>query len=535
MRINNNISALNTLRQYTANTNSTSKSMEKLSSGLRINRAGDDAAGLAISEKMRAQIRGIEMAAKNSQDAISLVQTAEGALTETHAILQRMNELAIQASSDTNETIDRNALQSEFSQLASEIDDIASQTKFNNKYLLDGSYGGIMRAPGTSASITNDMLNINQNLAAAGTYVFTYTDKAAETADVTAMGLTGGSVTLAPNAMSGEYSITYNPAAVDNTDPDYAALDTATTAISVNLATAIPGNYSFSWDDGTDTLTVTNDDTSATQDFVIAADTDITFGGVTLEGLNEATVGALNGLGFTVTAPSFSVSYGGTPMDPGDVTHNAAMHTLTFNGVTLDYGTTTAATLDANLNAANLTITAATATVAVNGGAAQAAGVSPDGTVSFSGFSISNATAANLNNASLKLTESELTIQTGANSGETLEIAIGSMSSESLGLTGLSVTNKANAQTAGDAVTNAINKVSTQRANLGAYQNRLEHKINNLDTSAENLQAAESRIRDVDMAQEMVEFTKNNILLQAAQSMLAQANAQPQGVLQLLQ
>ncbi len=274
MRIQNNIMALNTHRQYGINNSAVAKSAEKLSSGYRVNRAGDDAAGLAISEKMRAQVRGLNMASKNSQDAVSLVQTAEGALQEVHAMLQRMNELAVQSASGTNDdTVDRAALNSEFKQLKSEIDDIASQTEFNDMKLLGA---------GTGAS--------------------------------------------------------------------------------------------------------------------------------------------------------------------------------TF------------------------------------------------------------------------------TIQVGAKNGDTLDIKISGMNTTGLSLngTGVEIDTAAKAQTAITTVRAAVNKVSTQRADLGAMQNRLEHKIANLDISAENTQAAESRIRDVDIAKEMTAFTKNNILSQAATAMLAQANAAPQNVLSLL-
>ncbi len=276
MRINNNLMAMNTHRQLSVNNSNSAKSVEKLSSGFRINRAGDDAAGLAISEKMRAQIRGLNMASKNSQDAISLVQTAEGALTETHSILQRMRELSVQSATDTNDlTVDRLALQAEFDELVKEVDDIADKTSFNGTKLLNG-----------------------------------------------------------------------------------------------DLAT--------------------------------------------------------------------------TP----------------------------------------------------------------------------------------------LTFQTGANAGDELELNIQNMDAQTLALSdgtdAIDISTQTGASAAITLVDTAINTVSTQRANLGAVQNRLEHKIANLDTSAENLQAAESRIRDVDMAKEMMEYTKNNILSQAANAMLAQANQAPQNVLQLL-
>ncbi|MEK5272022.1 flagellin [Aeribacillus sp. FSL K6-8394] len=268
MRINHNISALNTYRQLSFNNTQTAKNLEKLSSGYRINRAGDDAAGLAISEKMRGQIRGLEMASKNSQDAISLIQTAEGALNETHAILQRMRELAVQGANDTNTTADRQNIQDELNQLLSEIDRISTTTQFNTQNLLDGNFSA--------------------------------------------------------------------------------------------------------------------------------------------------------------------------------------------------------------------------------------------------------------------------TFQVGANDGQIITLSITDMDATALGINSISVGSNAAASASMSLLDAAIQNVSKERSKLGALQNRLEHTINNLETSAENLTAAESRIRDVDMAREMMEFTKNNILTQAAQAMLAQANQQPQGVLQLL-
>ncbi|HEU5140609.1 MAG TPA: flagellin [Bacillales bacterium] len=274
MRINHNIAALNTWHQLTSNSSNVQKSLEKLSSGLRINSAADDAAGLAISEKMRAQIRGLEQATRNAQDGISLLQTAEGALNETHSILQRMRELAVQSSNGTLTDEDRDKIQEEVDQLIEEIDEIAQDTQFNKKNLIDGSLSG-----------------------------------------------TSGAITL----------------------------------------------------------------------------------------------------------------------------------------------------------------------------------------------------------------------QIGANSGQTMSVEIASATVSGLGLgSGVDLSSQSGATAAIATIDTAIQTVSTQRAKLGAYQNRLEHTINNLSTSAQNLTAAESRIRDVDMAKAMMTFTKQNILMQASQAMLAQANQMPQGVLQLL-
>ena len=386
MRINNNIMAMNTHRQYAINNSNVAKSTERLSSGSKINRAGDDAAGLAISEKMRAQIRGLNMASKNSSDAISLVQTAEGALTETHSILQRMNELAVQSASDTNEDdVDREALQSEFSALRSEIDDIANKTTFNNKKLLNGSFG--TKYDITAASElkegNNNLLNIKMS------------------------GFTAGA-TVDFTAASGTITATIN---TGNAATEYTAI-----ATDANGA-------------GTLTFQFVGNGTS-----VVGQD----LGTITIEKAS----------GYTTA----------TGIDSGNL-----LDSLTF------------------------TATAGSAK-----------------------------------------------IQTGANAGETLDISIASMTASSLALTTLDISSRDGAKAAISTVQTAINTVSTQRSELGAIQNRLDHKINNLDTSAENLQAAESRIRDIDMAKQMTEFTTQNILVQAATAMLAQANSAPQNVLSLL-
>ena len=302
MRIQHNISALNTHRNLGFNNAQASKNLEKLSSGYKINRAGDDAAGLAISEKMRGQIRGLDMATKNAQDSVSLIQTAEGALNETHAILQRMRELAVQSANDTNVTSDREALQLEINSLSEEISRIANDTEFNTQKLLNGSFhaGTAITDPASATASTGKVFHIGAN--------------------------------------SGQ---------------------------SINLSV------------------------------------------------------------MTMTASALGVQ--------------------------------------------------------------------------------------------------AVAVGTGASIG-----APGSIGA------GINIETQTGADNAISVIDSALNRVSETRASLGAVQNRLEHTINNLGTTSENLTAAESRIRDTDMAKEMMSFTKNNILMQAAQSMLAQANQQPQGVLQLL-
>jgi flagellin len=404
MRINHNIAALNTYRQMGAANNGQMKAMEKLSSGLRINRAGDDAAGLAISEKMRGQIRGLEQASTNAQDSISLIQTAEGALNESHSILQRMRELAVQSSNDTNTDADRKELQAEVKQLVSELDRIGNTTEFNTKKLLDGSAKGVTEAvTGTGAVNNNSSINISKaNIDAFNTAL-------------------GDTATGSEANVNGAYMIVKTAEA------------TADTFTNTDFKIIGPDGTEY---DGDDTTQLT-----------LAATSITTVAGTTSN---------------TATASLTTDDLGG--MEVGE-------------SITLVFGKAEAASSDL---------------------------------------------------------DSSIMTQIGANAGQTAFISISDMRSNALGVSDIDISSKFGAQTAIETVNNAIQKVSSQRSALGAQQNRLEHTINNLGTSAENLTAAESRIRDVDMAKEMMEQTKNSILSQAAQAMLAQANQQPQGVLQLL-
>ncbi|MFE8701659.1 flagellin [Cytobacillus sp. FJAT-54145] len=391
MRINHNIAALNTHRQLNTAAAGQSKSMEKLASGLRINRAGDDAAGLAISEKMRGQIRGLDQASRNAQDGISLIQTAEGALNETHSILQRGRELAVQAANDTATQDDRKEIQKEINQLLEEVDRIANQTEFNTQKLLNGNSSNLTLHIGSNKDQT---MNIQ---------ISTMTS-----ADLGEAGVATATVTL-------------------NNDLDFSA--------------------------------AANNGTFSIGDTTIA--------------LNENYSGNVNKLVSDLNK-AFQSSEGVTFSNNGNnltMNSNTAFSWTATNGST---GTTTAVAFGVTSGAAN----AVTAT----------------------------------GNTGIALDQLNTAVNTG-NAGVTTQLG---------------------AETAIQAFDNAIKEVSGERSKLGAYQNRLEHTINNLGTSSENLTAAESRIRDVDMAKEMMSQTKNSILSQAAQAMLAQANQQPQGVLQLL-
>ncbi len=390
MIINHNMNALNAHRNMNVNNTAAGKSMEKLSSGLRINRAGDDAAGLAISEKMRGQIRGLTQSSRNAADGISMIQTAEGALNETTNILQRMRELAVQAGNDTNTTSDREEIQKEIDALTEEVDRIANNTEFNTQKLLNGNKTG----------------------------------KA------------GDEIKSKINAEKGEFTIDFkNTLADGNTieiDGKKVTLTQQDVATQVSIKTALEKvfkDYDIKVDPNKDKITLTQ-----------------------------------------------------------KVAENKGEMKYTFNN-----------------------------------GAEQKAGV----------------TTAGVTGREQQLSEGKVIVQVGANANQSMSIEIGDMRSEALKIRNadgdtLSIKTSEEANKAITAFDLALNAVSSQRANLGAVQNRLEYTISNLDNTAENLTSAESTLRDVDMAKEMMEYSKNNILNQAAQAMISQANQQPQNVLQLL-
>lgn len=417
MRINHNISALNTYSRLSAATTSQSKSLEKLSSGLRINKASDDAAGLAISEKMRGQIRGLDQAGRNAEDGISLIQTAEGALNETHSILQRMRELAVQASNDTLTSSDRDQVQKEVDQLVEEIDRIANTTEFNKSKLLDGSLSEATTAQGTK--LLASKLNSDSS----------------------------GTAAASATTLIGLYDASNNALGVVSTDDIIVTAKVGNTYVSGKLDVVAA-------DDVSDLMVKI----SSVLNLSTGGSVNLSGGQIVVTGKNGET-NSIGGLTITVKDSSGNVKTGAT-----------------------NYLSSVTKTQDA-------------------------------------------ADAHSDTSASLQI---------GANNGQTMKIGISKMGSVALGVDGLDVSNAGVAGVSISAVDEAIEEVSTQRAELGAFQNRLEHTINNLGTASENLTASESRIRDVDMAKEMMEFTKNNILNQAATAMLAQANQMPQGVLQLL-
>ena len=511
MRIQHNIAALNSYRNLTGNNSAVSKNLEKLSSGYRINRAGDDAAGLAISEKMRAQITGLNTAQKNAQDGVSLVQTAEGAMTEVHSMLNRMVELADQSANGTYaDEVDRENLQKEISSLKEEIDRIADSTNFNGINLLDGSL-----STGKLPTFT-------------GLDGITKTDIAA-TANSTELTIKGGAAAPSKGKV---FSLTVNytdangmtkEKKIELTAEDATTLkDTAGNTYKVTntisdkeMATAFVGAISsdselssiFSASNNSGKLTLTSKETGSASKIVVNK-VDSNYDGT------SAAVGTTSKKG-----ENAKVEY--------DFTAMAQDKVFTVNGEKFVFATA-GKQFDSDVNVLETTTTPNADEVGKMAGMiANKLGLSDD-QVKDNGPKITfSASAGN----------GGLTLQIGdtADKFNQMTVSVGDMHAKALGISDVDISTQAGAKAAVDKIKSAINSVSSTRGDLGAIQNRLEHTINNLSVSAENMTAAESRIRDVDMANEMMAYTKNNILVQSSQAMLAQANQLPQGVLQLLQ
>ena len=477
MVVQHNLNALNAYNKLNTNVSGLKKSSEKLSSGYRINRAGDDAAGLAISEKMRSQIRGLGQAKRNAQDGISMIQTYEGAAQETHSILQRMKELASESANGTyDNTTDRDAIQLEFDQLNDELNQIAD-TDFNGRVALNGGTmadGTIVNNNGQVA--THPSITYTQNADPAGT--MTYSGRVAGSLDAGANGtinVDGVNLKVKAGALEGKTTI-------------------GSTKYEASLKVA----------GGKVTGKIT-----AVSEYAINKDTT----SVTINGKNYRVAVSKDGTKATLYDGNSTTAV--TTIDGADIT---------VSGTSIKM--TQIYTADANGNVTN------------KGGAAV-------GQIDFNN-GVSTPNSYQHGSANLTYADS-ITLQVGARSKDAVDFnfsyvtsGIGGLkadldiSARGLGTDQLSLATQEDANAAIDKIDNAINKTSMVRATFGSIQNRMEHKIENLTTTNENLTDAESTIRDTDMASEMLNYTKYNILQQAAQSMLAQANQQPQSVLQLL-
>lgn len=494
MRIQHNIMALNSNRQLGINNSAVARSLEKLSSGYRINRAGDDAAGLAISEKMRAQIKGLEAATDNSQDAISLVQTAEGGLQEVHSMLNRMTELATKSANGTyTDDVDRKALQDEISALKDEINRIADGTDFNGIKLLDGTMGA-----GTAGAIGAGTDGATKLVAATN---FTFTAPSGCKLDIK---VDGGAADSSASWTGDTLTITLKK-------------DTAFTQADLdNLVSRASG---------TPTSFVGKVKVEAEKAFSTGATGGASIFAAPIE--SKATKPA------SVTATNITVTSKKAGNDTSKITFQSGTAGTTAGAINGADGNAVVTLEDSKAYSAS-DINA----MLSNAGVEKT--VSFDGTIKGADF----ATKGVAGNGVFTLAGGEglaadggLTLQIGDTSEvyNQLELSIADMHVGALGIDGVDISTRDGAAAAMSKIKTAINTVSTSRGKLGAIQNRLEHTINNLGVTTENITSAESRIRDVDMAKEMMNYTKNSVLVQSAQAMLAQANQQPQSVLQLLQ
>lgn len=579
MRIQHNVTALNSYRNLRGNNSALSKNLEKLSSGYRINRAGDDAAGLAVSEKMRAQIRGLETAEKNAQDGISLVQTAEGALTEVHSMLNRMVELATQSANGTyDNAVDRKNLQSEVASLKNEIDRISQASNYNGIKLLDGSMSN--KAMNTKAPEVkgSSLLPTEDIKAQAGEQELKF---AATTA--TNGPKEGGKFAVSINYKEGtgaekvktfEFDVVKNGTKLEFQDKDgnvmgEAALATgvvtdaeisALTAKAINqdadlkkiftadgAAAAMKLTAKEKGLKGGEVVGATAYATKADGSLAIATDAydkaevkvvkdrvdaghaydfskNIVFGddeAGTNHGIRESE--DINKAIFEVNGEKFIFVNNGLTKNQWDAVIKSGAHHVSVNAAA-------AAPADKDIAEMARKIEDVTGLKATQG------------EVGAAGSATAGVFTADVSKKMLKFDnvgkaeDKSLTLQIGdtADTFNKMKVSIQAMDVKSLGIDGVDVSTQDGASVAVDKIKNAINSVSSTRGDLGALQNRLEHTINNLGVMTENITDAESRIRDTDMAKEMMAYTKNNILMQASQAMLAQANQIPQGVLQLL-
>lgn len=523
MIINHNMNALNAHRNMNVNNTAAGKSMEKLSSGLRINRAGDDAAGLAISEKMRGQIRGLTQASRNASDGISMIQTAEGALNETQNILQRMRELSVQSSNDTNTAADRQSIQKEIEQLTEEIDRIGNNTEFNTQSLLKGDGSTKLEASGIAIPKMEVGTDTTTN----------------ESKVVIAASNNGGKHTFKLELNGQEIEVDFTGTA-NKADNALKIQEQIQKGIDEN--SVLKGQYKVTVAGENVTLEAVKGGDFEGAKGNIKLSTNIT-GGETINNKTDGNATAMNNAGDTAsgkttaaTAANFVINLDaaaknkeklyGTGITIGNTQiefYNAGEGQYTGNAIGVDISSVADGDglADAIIKQAGNKIEGAT----IARGGAHELVVSSTTTGANSTVNVQDGA---------KNEGFEATFQVGANSNQTISISIGDMRAEALGVKNVDLTTAEGSQEATATIQAAIEKVSTERAGLGAVQNRLEYTISNLDNTTENLTSAESTLRDVDMAKEMMTFSKNNILNQAAQAMLAQANQQPQNVLSLL-
>jgi len=591
MVVQHNMQALNANRMLGITTSAQAKSTEKLSSGYKINRAADDAAGLSISEKMRKQIKGLDQASTNAQDGISAVQTAEGALTEVHSMLQRMNELAVQAANGTNSESDRQSIQDEIEQLTTEIDRVAETTKFNEAYLLKGN------GKGTVVKIDAKDAGIDGRLTGVGTGNATFKMDALKTGEQIVIGskgyTIGSSVEDIREKITGEgtkvtingkiYTLTEDDDKVDETE-NILKKDVLDSLISDGDRVVIGSDKYVAMVDGTgvtaeeaaeiagtlaadSVVTVDGTDFTVVDDFSAAPaeDNEILIGGkkytvvaddatnvdpktqITVTDAAAAEVQANLTSKEVLAGTISSIMEEGKAVSIVDADGNDVKFAEDVTEVTIGKTILTDDGVGDN-DASVITAEKAYELIAKELEAAGSIGADPgkEASITKVGADKEDLYAIANGKVTFEIKEGEVetkqglqfTLHVGADADENNKIAltIDSMDSTSLGVSGLNLVDNTGAKAtyAIDSIADAVAKVSAQRSALGAIQNRLEHTIANLDNVVENTTSAESSIRDTDMAAEMVNYSKNNILAQAGQAMLAQANTSTQGVLSLL-
>ena len=542
MRIQHNVMAMNAYRNYSNNTSALSKNLEKLSSGYKINRAGDDAAGLAISEKMRAQITGLEAAQKNVKDGISLVNTAEGALQEVQDMMNRMVYLAQESANGTfDNPVDRKALQAEVDQLRDEINRIADSANFNGIKLLDGSLATANGGEGNDNMGNVSLVDFQNSAAGGGTFTEGggSATKAKTELTIAAATVAQGDVVKMTMALSdgSEYSVEMK---VSGTK--LLSMDGESTYATLASSTDITATeYMEAFDKALEKNMEFNNKVTMTTAGTVTAVKD-GFGGPTVDSLVITTSNGKDtvnqGATATVTVEGKgsydTMNIVGMKAFNSSSTDPASEFVFAVNGQ--KFALVNDLTKTASAFASDVTLIDIGADAAVaSDGAAIAAAINQK-----TGLNIrENAAGGGLLNLYSKggSAGGGLTLQIGdsSDSYNQLTVSIKDMHTGAMGISGISIATQAGAQAAVDVIKDAINYVSEVRGNLGAISNRLDHTKNNLGVMRENITDAESSIRDTDVADEMMAYTKNNILVQSAQAMLAQANQVPQGVLQLLQ
>ncbi|ABX44197.1 flagellin N-terminal helical domain-containing protein [Lachnoclostridium phytofermentans] len=501
MRINHNISALHGNNQLKINNNALDKSLERLSSGYRINRAADDAAGLAISRKMKTQIEGLEQSSRNASDGVSVIQTAEGALNEVNAMLQRMRELSVQAANGTNTAEDRLAIQKEINALNNEITRISTDTEFNTKPLLNGN----LDCQSYSNTSDVEMISLSDNVDAKD-YNFIITGDARQ-AVMTGMQLGGLSDQIADdqagviNINGIEIKINAGDTMEQVFEKLRGACDTMNIKVFAQVGTSVNPDYdgfagyeSGPIDNGS--LVFMTKEYGSNQTIEMHCDND------KLSGLLGISSGGAKAIGVDAKATL------------GNGFSSTATASCSGNIITVTDGDGFEIKFKATPGAAKTAFT--------------------DQTVNNDGASITD--GAGSDNVSITVLQAgPMDLQIGANEGQTMEVRIPRVDTYTLGTNIVNVCTQEGASSAISILSKAITMVTDIRAKLGAYQNRLEHAIANLDVGAENITEALSRIEDTDMAKEMSLFTQKNVLVQAGTAMLAQANQRPQNILSLLQ